>query len=122
MKVFQRVMLGGVLAASGLAHAAEGVGPIVVDAKQISVSGNGHKRDFPCNGRHLVVEGSDHVVTTTGTCASAEITGANNTVSVELAPKGKLVVAGTQQKVQWRSAGEPDQDVSGVDNKIQRVK
>ena len=122
MKLLMNCGLAGVVAVSGLAHAAEGVGPVVADAKQILVSGNGHKRDFPCNGRHLVVEGSDHVVTTTGTCASAEIGGANNTVNVEVAPKGKLVVGGTQQKVQWRSSGEPEQDLSGIDNKVQRVK
>jgi hypothetical protein len=122
MKLLMNGVLAGLFAVSGLANSAEGVGPVVADAKQILVSGNGHKRDFPCNGRHLVVEGSDHVVTTTGICASADIGGANNTVNVEIAPKGKLIVGGTQQKVQWRSAGEPDQDLSGIDNQVRRVK
>lgn len=104
------------------AHAADAVGPVVVDAKQISVSGNGHKRSFPCNGRHLIVEGTDHVISTTGVCASADISGVKNRVSVEIAPKGKLVVTGTDQTVQWKSTGEPVQDVSGIDNKVQRQK
>ena len=102
--------------------AAEGIGPVLVDATTISVNGNGHKRSFPCNGRVLIVEGTDHIVTTTGVCSSVEVTGANNSVTAEVAPKGKLIVAGTLHKVEWKSTGEPEQDLSGADNQVKRVK
>lgn len=101
---------------------AEGFGPIVTDSKQIAVAGNAHHRSFPCNGRSLSVEGSDHVITTTGVCASVAVAGANNTVTAEVAPKGKLLVAGTLHKVKWKSTGEPDQALAGVDNKVERLK
>lgn len=102
--------------------AAEGFGPILTDSKRIVVNGNAHKRDFPCNGRTLIVEGSDHVITTTGICAGVAVTGANNTVTAEVAPKGQLLVAGTLHKVKWKSTGEPEQDMSGIDNKVERMK
>lgn len=101
---------------------AEGFGPILTDSKRILVNGNAHKKDFPCNGRTLVVEGSDHVITTTGVCAGLAVTGANNAVTAEVAPKGKLLVAGTLHKVKWKSTGEPEQDLSGIDNKVERMK
>lgn len=101
---------------------AEGFGPILTDSKRILVNGNAHKKDFPCNGRTLVVEGSDHVITTTGVCAGVAVTGASNTVTAEVAPKGQLLVAGTLHKVKWKSTGEPEQDLSGIDNKVERVK
>lgn len=121
-----KIPLPGLCIVSSLAvvpaSAADGIGPVLADGQKIVVSGNEHKRSFPCNGRHLVVEGTDHVVTTTGVCASAEISGAGNTVTVEIAPKGKLVVAGTDNKIQWKSTGNPVQDFSGVDNWIQKIK
>jgi hypothetical protein len=123
MKLFSLLAIASVvLPLTSSVAAAEGIGPVLVDAKQISVNGNGHKRSFPCNGRALIVEGTDHVVTTTGVCSSVEVTGANNSVTAEVAPKGKLIVAGTLHKVEWKSTGEPVQDMSGVDNQVKRVK
>lgn len=123
MRLFYMLAIPAVtLPFASLASAAEGIGPILTDAKQISVNGNGHKRSFPCNGRALTVEGTDHVITTTGVCSSVEVTGANNAVTAEVAPKGKLIVAGTLHKVDWKSTGEPEQDLSGVDNQIRRLK
>lgn len=99
-----------------------GVGPIEVNAESISVSGNGHHRTFPCNGRKLVVEGSDHVVKTTGVCSQVQVYGAKNEVDVAVAPSGTLEVAGTGHLVRWKSTGEPKQDISGIDNQLTRVK
>ena len=102
------------------AKSAQGVGAIEVNSKQIAISGNGHQRSYPCNGRPAIVEGTDHVITFTGTCASLALSGVNNTVSVELASGGRLSVNGTDNQVRWRSRGEPRQDLSGVDNKVVR--
>lgn len=99
-----------------------GVGPILVNAHEISVSGSGHHKSFPCNGRKVFIEGSDHVVTFTGTCSQVVISGANNKVNVTVASNGSLTVEGSDHNVRWKSTGEPNQDVSGIDNKVNRVK
>lgn len=125
MSKFLRATVGGVslamLAAVCSAQPA-GVGPIEVNAEAITVSGNGHHKSYPCNGRKAVVEGSDHVVSFTGPCSQVDISGANNKVDAEVAPKGKLIVAGANHTVRWKSKGEPTQDLSGIDNKITRLK
>jgi hypothetical protein len=105
------------------AHAEQaGVGAIELSDKVISVSGHGHHRSFPCNGRKLEVTGSAHVISTTGECSYVEVTGADSAVDVTIAPKGTLEVAGSNHKIRWKAAGEIKQDISGVDHKIIRVK
>jgi hypothetical protein len=105
------------------AHAEQtGVGAIELSDKVISVSGSGHHRSFPCNGRKLEVTGSDHVISTTGVCSHVDVSGADNTVDTAITAKGKLEVAGSNHQVRWKSAGEIRQDISGADHKITRVK
>lgn len=104
------------------AMASEGIGAIVVDSTKILVNGEGHKRTFPCNGRNLIVEGRKHTVTTTGLCGSVDVNGEGHVVTAEVMPKGKLTVGGTLHKVRWKSTGEPEQDLSGIDNKVERLK
>jgi hypothetical protein len=99
-----------------------GVGAIEVSDKIISVSGSGHHRTFPCNGRKLEVTGVGHVISTTGECSYVEVAGADSAVDVTIAPKGTLEVAGANHKIRWKAAGEIKQDISGVDHKIVRVK
>ena len=99
----------------------EAIGPILLDAQTIVVNGFGHHRTFPCNGRKLLVEGTEHVITTTGVCSRAEISGANNKVEVAIEPTGTLIVAGAEHDVRWKSSGEPNQNLSGIDNKVTRV-
>lgn len=99
-----------------------GVGAIELSDKNIVVSGIGHHRTFPCNGRKLEVTGSGHVISTTGECSYVEVTGADSAVDVTIVPKGTLEVAGSNHKVRWKAAGEIKQDISGVDHKIVRVK
>ena len=121
MKLFSLLAITSIALSAPSFAAEEGFGPILTDAKKIVVNGNGHKRSFPCNGRTLLVEGSDHVISTTGVCSSVEVSGANNSVTAEVAPKGKLIVAGTEHKVTWKSTGEPDQDLSGIHNQVKKV-
>ncbi len=97
-------------------------GVVEVNDEVISVSGQGHHRDFPCNGRRLEIMGSDHVITTSGVCSSVEVSGSMNTVDVTIAPAGTLMVEGSEHTVRWRSSGIIKQDVSGSDNKIVHVK
>ena len=98
----------------------QGVGSIEVNSKQIYISGQGYHRSFPCNGRPAIVEGTGHVITLTGTCASLEVTGMGNKVTAELVPGAALVVAGSGQTIRWRSRGEAKQDLSGINNKVVR--
>jgi hypothetical protein len=98
------------------------VGAVEVNDKFISVSGNGHQRSFPCNGRKLEVMGSDHVITTTGECSQVDISGADNTVNTAIRAGGTLEVAGSNQKVNWKANGDIKQEITGYDHKIVRVK
>ncbi|WP_165356316.1 DUF3060 domain-containing protein [Sphingosinicella sp. BN140058] len=98
-----------------------GVGPIEVTATTIDIAGVGHKATLPCKGRTVIVAGSGHVVRLTGTCAAIDISGTGNKVSVNLAPGGALVVAGSDQDVRYFSSDEIRRDVSGVDNRVERA-
>ena len=99
-----------------------GVGVVEVTDKLISVSGSGHKRAFPCQGRKLEVLGSDHMIVTSGVCSEVDVSGSKNTVEAEIDPKGRLEVAGSGHTVRWKSSGQPAQDVSGADHKVSRMK
>ncbi len=99
-----------------------GVGAIEVNDKIISVSGSGYHRTFPCNGRKLEVMGTGHVIRTTGECTYVDVSGAENTVEVAIAPKGTLEVAGSNHTIRWKASAETKQDISGADHKITRVK
>ena len=100
----------------------EGTGAVELSDKLISVSGIGYHKTFPCHGRKLEVSGSGHVITTTGECSYVEVTGADNTVDVAIAPKGTLEVAGSSHTVRWKALAQPKQDISGSGHKITRVK
>ncbi|WP_432381750.1 DUF3060 domain-containing protein [Duganella sp. P38] len=116
------IALAGVLGVSAhVAMADDGVGEITTNKDQIAISGNGYVRTFPCEGRRVVIEGTQHNITLTGTCAGLELNGAENKVALTLAPKAVLAVAGIQQTVVWRSSAEPQQRISGVGHKIQRA-
>lgn len=108
-------------AASGAAWSGP-VGSVETDSQTITVEGNGQHRTFPCNGRKVIVQGTQHVVTLTGVCSGLELDGVDNTVTITLAPNARLEVAGAGQTVQWASSGEPRKSVSGIGNKISRVK
>lgn len=99
----------------------KGVGAISVQNDLIEVTGNGHHRTFPCNGRKVLISGTQHVLTFTGVCSSVEIAGAEHKVAVQVAPTGTLGVYGVSQQVNWQSTGEPKQEVGGADHKIVRV-
>ena len=118
-----RAVTGSILFSISLGCLAqtEAIGPILLDAQSVVINGFGHHKTFPCNGRKLLVEGTGHVITMTGVCSKAEISGAGNKVEVAIEPTGTLIVAGTEHDVRWKSSGEPTQDLSGIDNKVTRV-
>ena len=122
MKLFSLAIAPIALVLASSVAASEGVGAVVRDTEKILVNGEGHKRSFPCNGRDLIVEGRSHTVVTTGVCRSVDVNGEKHTVTAEVSPNGKLIVGGTLHKANWKSTGEPEQDLSGIDNRVQRVR
>ncbi|NHZ92371.1 DUF3060 domain-containing protein [Massilia sp. CCM 8733] len=108
------------VSASALAQD-KGIGAIFVQKDLIEVTGNGHHRTFPCNGRKVLISGTQHVLTFTGVCSSVEIAGAEHKVTVQVAPAGTLSVYGVSQQLNWLSTGEPTQEVGGADHKIVRL-
>ncbi|MGW8392888.1 DUF3060 domain-containing protein [Pseudoduganella sp. HUAS MS19] len=100
----------------------DAVGEIEVTDKLINISGSGHQRSFPCDGRKLEVVGSGHTVTTTGVCSEVEILGVGNTVTVEVKPKGRLAITGTDHTVRWKSEGKIAQSVTGTGHSVTRIK
>ncbi len=98
-----------------------GVGAIEMDDEVISISGSGHHRSFPCNGRKLEILGSEHVISMSGECSHVDVSGAMNTVDVTIAPKGILQVMGSGHTIRWKATSEIKQDISGAGHKITRV-
>ncbi|MET4683735.1 DUF3060 domain-containing protein [Brevundimonas faecalis] len=98
------------------------VGSIDMSSSLIEVSGVGHQRTIPCEGRAVDVAGSGHVLTFTGTCAGLTLSGTDNQVTINLAPNAPLTVDGSEQVVRWRSSSPPRQSVSGVGNRVSRLR
>lgn len=110
------------LMAMGAAFAQEdAVGEVELTDKLINVSGSGHQRTFACDGRKLEVVGTGHTITATGVCNSVEILGVGNVVNVEVAPKGRLSITGTDHTVRWKSQGKIAQSVTGTGHRVTRV-
>ncbi|NHZ43999.1 DUF3060 domain-containing protein [Massilia aquatica] len=89
---------------------------------KIEVSGNGHQRSFACDGRRAIIEGTDNVITFTGVCSGLEISGTGNSVTIALVPKAPLSVEGVNNSVRWQSSAEPRKNVSGVNNRIVKIR
>jgi len=108
------IMLIAALAAAAQAGTADvGKGPI-------RISGVEQQRSIPCEGRDVVVNGVDHVLTFTGACASLTLTGTDSTVTIGLKPGASVKIEGTGNKVRWRADGPPRTKISGVDNSVSR--
>jgi hypothetical protein len=114
-----------VIAAFGACSAAvaddDSVGAISSGKDKIEISGNGHQRSFPCDGRRAVIEGTDNVITFTGVCSGLEISGTGNAVTIQLLPKAPLSVEGVDNSVRWQSTAEPRKNISGVNNRVVKI-
>ncbi|NHZ82503.1 DUF3060 domain-containing protein [Massilia sp. CCM 8695] len=108
-------------AGAAMADEEDSVGAIASGKDQIQVSGNGHQRSFPCEGRRAIIEGTDNVITFTGVCSALEVSGSGNSVTIQLAPKAPLTVEGVNNSVRWQSAAEPKKNISGVNNKVVKM-
>ncbi len=110
------------LAIATQAHASGGIGPIELNDSVIDISGADYHKTYPCNNRDVMIAGSKHVITLTGTCRSLDISGAENMVTLTLAPGAKMTVSGSRQVVKWRSTRQPISDISGIEHQIDQVK
>lgn len=91
------------------------------DQSPIRVTGIEQSRSIECDGRGVIVEGTDHDLTFTGGCASLKLTGTSSKISIDLAPGASVSVTGTDQTVRWRSAKPPKVSVTGVDNSVSKA-
>lgn len=89
--------------------------------KPIEISGVEHQRSIACDGRDVVVDGVDHVLTFTGDCASLTLSGSGSKITIDLKPGATVEVNGTDHTVRWRSARPPKVSVSGVDNNVSKA-
>jgi hypothetical protein len=102
-----------------LAAAAQ-VGTASAAKDAIRISGVEQQRSIPCDGRDVIVEGVDHVLTFTGACASLTLAGTDSKIVIGLTPGAKIRIEGTGNAVRWRSEREPLVKISGVDNSVAR--
>jgi len=87
----------------------------------IEISGVEHQRSVDCEGRDVVVDGVDHVLTFTDACASLTLSGSGSKVVIDLKPGAFVEVNGTDQSVRWRSPKPPRVSISGVDNNVSKA-
>lgn len=121
-RLFTGVLIAGAgLAFTAVASPAPQSGTAARTDEVIAINGVDQRQTIPCNGRRVAISGSDNVIQLTGTCASLDINGVDNRVTVTVAPNGSISVSGTGQVVNWSSTGSPRISNQGVDNRITRV-
>jgi len=91
------------------------------DKAPIHIVGIGQGDTIACEGRAVVVEGTDHDLTFTGDCAGLTLTGTGSKVAIDLRPGAAVAVTGTDQTVKWRSAKAPTVRVTGIDNHVSKA-
>lgn len=91
------------------------------DKTPIHIVGVGQGTTVACEGRDVVVEGTEHDLTFTGDCASLTLTGTSNKVAIDLRPGAIVAVNGTDQTVKWRSPKAPTVRVTGIDNHVSKA-
>lgn len=121
-RLFASVLVAG----AGLAFTASAApmmqsGTAARTSETIEVNGVGQRQTIPCDGRRVAISGSDNVIELTGTCASLDLNGVDNRITLAVAPNGTISVAGTGQVVLWTSTGRPRVSVQGVDNRVSRA-
>ncbi|MFN3558486.1 MAG: DUF3060 domain-containing protein [Brevundimonas sp.] len=121
-----RLFTGVLIAGAGLAFTAAASpmpqsGTAARTDEVIAINGVDQRQTIPCNGRRVAISGSGNVIQLTGVCASLDLNGVDNRVTLTVAPNGTLSVAGTGQVVRWSSTGRPRVNSQGVDNQITRV-
>jgi hypothetical protein len=121
-----RLFTGVLIAGAGLAFAAAAsptpqAGTAARTGETIEINGVDQRQTIACDGRRVAISGSDNVIQLTGTCASLDLNGVDNQVTLTVAPDGHIAVAGTGQVVRWSSTGRPRVNVQGVDNQVSRA-
>lgn len=87
----------------------------------IQISGVGQGDTIACDGRAVVVNGTEHNLTFTGGCASLTLNGTDNKVMIDLAPGAPVVVTGADQTVRWRASRAPQVRMNGIDNSVSKA-
>jgi outer membrane protein OmpA-like peptidoglycan-associated protein len=92
-------LLAVALTVFGLAAAAQGLGPLIVE-------GNAQRRALDCTGRDVVVRGERNALTFTGGCRSLEVQGNTSTIRAELAPGARVSLRGETLELSWSQMAE----------------
>lgn len=106
-------LLSAPAAAQGATMTVPGLGQMV--------TGNDMKQGLACRGGAVTVTGNGNKVTLTGSCTQITVSGSDNQVTA--ATVGKIVLAGSDNKVTWQKAlrgSRPVVSVTGSDNKVSR--
>lgn len=96
-------------------------GLAAANTSPIHVVGIGQGNTIACEGRDVIVEGTDHDLTFTGDCASLKLTGTGSKIAIDLRPGAVVLVTGTDQTVKWRSAKPPKVSMTGIDNHVSKA-
>ncbi|HWK40602.1 MAG TPA: DUF3060 domain-containing protein [Croceibacterium sp.] len=93
-------------------------------AAQASFTGAGETSQLDCDGGEATIEGASNTLAVTGGCTRVVITGAGNTITVALAPKGAIEVTGASNTIRWTT---PDGSaarvsVTGAGNRIEKAR
>lgn len=89
-------------------------------AAQDSYEGAGATQEMDCNGGIATITGASNTMTVTGACKGLVIEGAGNRVTVDLAPKATIRIAGASNQVVWRTPdrSRPRVSVAGAGNRV----
>ena len=88
--------------------------------KMIQVEGVGHKLNYTLNGGTAEIEGADYTVTIKGSAKKISISGTGNKVYIDKVDK--VILEGGGNIIYYRTSGtksgKPDVSIEGVGNKL----
>ncbi|RQO38121.1 hypothetical protein DBR39_14715 [Chryseobacterium sp. KBW03] len=88
--------------------------------KMIQVEGVSHKLNYTLNGGTAEIEGADNTVTIKGSAKKISISGTGNKVYIDKVDK--VILEGGGNIIYYRTSGtksgKPDVSIEGVDNKL----
>ena len=91
---------------------------------QADFSGAGATLELDCDGKRATVEGASNTVVITGACASLQVVGAGNRITVDLAAGATIRIEGADNEIRWRAPGDakPRVTIAGAGNRLSRLR
>lgn len=90
--------------------------------EDIVISGHDLRKTANCNGKNVVVDANDSVITLRGQCNEVEVNGGSNTITIDVV--ASIVLNSADNVVRWKKAAKGDKpkvvdESSG--NKVEQV-